>query len=70
MAPPITELASGTIDGSNTLFKTSRDYKPGSLRVYLDGFIGHPRTELGGRDFQMDDAPLVGSVVSVYYRPI
>lgn len=70
MASPITELASGVIDGANTQFATSRDYKPGSLVVFNNGFADATPTEGGAKDFTVAPPPQLGDVVTVYYRPI
>ena len=70
MPHAITELAIGSIDASNKLFKTHRDYKAGSLVVYTNGFADAEPIELGGRDFELSKAPVVGEVITVYYRPI
>jgi hypothetical protein len=70
MSNPITELATGTIDGANFVLETSRDYAPGSLRVFRNGFVGEPATELGGKSFALEVAPSAGDVITVYYRPI
>lgn len=67
----IKELATGAVNGVNTLFSTSVDYAPGQLVHFLNGQAQHVGlVELGGKDFQLDCAPYAGSVISVYYRRI
>ena len=71
MSSPIEESATGDVDGVNTAFTTSSDYKPGSLQVFVNGIFGGDVTELGGKDFELlGGAPLPGDTVAVYYLPI
>jgi hypothetical protein len=70
--PSFEERVQGVVDGSNTLFKTSKKYRPGTLIVFRsgqalvasrdNGFI-----EIGGKNFRMKQAPVVDDVIGAYY---
>jgi hypothetical protein len=65
------ELAIGTINGANVAFATSIDYVPGTVRAFTPT-LQHPSdlTELGGKDFELAEAPLADDLVYVVYRSI
>jgi hypothetical protein len=60
------------VDGSNRVFDTPSQYVPGSLRVFVDGFLQRRDfddgwIELGGTKFELKEAPETDSVVSAYF---
>lgn len=74
-------LASGAIDGTNTVFSTGGfPYVPGSTAYILNGRI-HSQSIAGGADYDygftesnpgageitVDNAPLVGDVVQIFF---
>jgi hypothetical protein len=74
-ARPLIEVAIGTVDGANRVFRTSTMYVPGSLQVWLNGQLKRRDfqdgwTELGAGKFEMAEAPRVGDVVQAFYRPL
>lgn len=69
------ESAAGPVNGSNTLFLSSAAYVPGSVQVWLNGFLKRRDyddgwIELGSNKIQLKEAPQVGDVVQVFYRPL
>lgn len=75
MASSIIEPARGAINGVNTRFSTSAMYVPGSIQVWVNGLLKQKDapdgwTELGSNKFALGEAPLVGAVVQVYFRPL
>jgi hypothetical protein len=73
MARPILgETAQGAVNSSNRTFKTAYRYKAGSLQVWRNGLMGQRElvdgwTELGGQKFRLDEAPVTGDQIQVYY---
>ncbi len=62
--------AIGVIDGVNKVFQTPTDYQEGSVRVWASwGLWDQCVVELGGRDVEIDNAPLEGDSVFIYYVP-
>lgn len=62
----------GVIDGENTVFYTSFDYKPGKLKVYKNGMRMKPGssndyTETGANQFSFIDPPLPGDEIVADY---
>lgn len=73
MPNPVFEVAVGTIDGMNRDFETSVDYLPGSLRVWTNGLLRREDfddgfDETGPKNFQMNEAPVDGDVIQVFFR--
>ena len=65
------EIATGAIDGVNTLFSTSKDYVVGSVRVFTSGRLWETvTTELGNKQVQLQEAPLEDDLVVIYYRAL
>ena len=74
MSCPVIEPADGIVNGTNTIFRTSRCYIPGSLRVFLNGILirrdlDDGWAELGDRKVELNEAPNTGDVVQLYYVP-
>jgi len=74
MSFPVIENAIGSINGVNRLFRTTADYQPDTLKVWLNGLLlkkdgSDGWAEIGGKRFQMHEAPHVGDTVRVYYMP-
>lgn len=69
MADAVMEMAVGTIDGANREFATSgRYYVSGSVRVFTPTLQAPVSvTELGQDRFEVDDAPMEGDLLYVYY---
>lgn len=72
MGIPRIEDAFGPINGSNKRFETLSSYRPGSLRVWINGVLLYRDfedgfTEGGGKTFHMKEAPLSESTVRVFY---
>ena len=75
MSFPRFEIPSGAVNGSNRIFHTLTDYRPGTPRVWLNGlmlvkFGQDGWTEMGGKKLQLHEAPRTGDTVQVYYTPI
>lgn len=75
MPSTVIEKAAGSVNGTNQQFKTSAAYLPGSLQVWVNGLLKRKGssegwTELGINKFQLNIAPVAGSVVQVYFRPL
>ena len=75
MPSVIIEVATGPVDGVNTTFYTSAMYVPGSLQVWLNGQMKRADlqdgwVEQGADKFKLNEAPVAGSVVQVYFRPL
>lgn len=69
---PIIEPMLGSVNGINTLFRTSAPYVPGTIIVFLNGqaksgFLDDGWVELGGDKVRLLEAPLTDDVVSAYY---
>ena len=72
MAGPIIEVATGTVNGINTLFTTVNPYLVGSTQVFIDGLTtvavnADGWLELPPNTIRLNEAPRVGDVVQVYY---
>jgi len=68
----IIEPAVGTPNGTRTIFETRTAYLPGSVKVFLNGFVMRADyadgwTELGGRKIQLKEAPQIRDVVQIFY---
>lgn len=75
MSQPRYEIAIGSTNGFNRIFRVSMDYVAGSPRVWLNGLMQRQDAidgwaELGGRKLELNEAPHTGDVVQVYYIPI
>jgi hypothetical protein len=74
--PYITELATGLINGTNRVFSMSVDYATGSVQVWWNGLAGVKDDvvvgwiELGGNQIRLEQAPQLGDVIQIGYRPI
>ena len=66
MATRRNEEALGDVDGTNTVFATQADYRPGTLLALVNGQV-IVAVELGGIQFELPNPPKAGSVVSVRY---
>lgn len=67
------ELASGTINGANKVFTTSRPYVGASLLVWINGILQAPTTHYVETTpttgtFTLDEAPFVGDNILVSYQ--
>lgn len=65
----------GAINGFNTTFGTTTDYKPGSVLVYLNGQLKEAVrddgwVELGLQQVKLKEAPRAGDVVQAYLIPL
>ena len=74
MKCPIIETLSGSANGTNTIFKTSASYRPGTVKVFRNGLLGERAlvdgwTELGFKRIKLDEAPVSGDVLQAYYIP-
>ena len=74
MPCPRIEKLSGVINGFNTIFETSAGYLPGSVRVFRNGILNEGSlidgwTELGNKRISLNEAPIPGDVMQVYYIP-
>jgi hypothetical protein len=72
--PCVIEIASGLVDGLNTVFQLAAPYISGSVEVFLNGQAKRQDyddgwSELGGNKIQMKQPPELGDVVQVFYRP-
>jgi hypothetical protein len=72
MSCPIIEKLSGTANGFNTIFETSRGYVPGSVRVFVNGIVGEGSLtdgwkELGNKRIAMNDPPRPTDILQAYY---
>lgn len=74
-ANPRIEVPSGNINGANRDFLTSVDYRPGTVRVFLNGqlkagALNDGWFELGTNRVRLKEAPLTEDVIQIYYIPI
>jgi hypothetical protein len=65
----------GVVDGSNRRFSTPQEYFSGTLAPFVNGFAlsgisPTGWTELGGTEFELEEAPLVGDRVSAGYHTV
>lgn len=74
MALPHFEVASGPIDGVNQVFTVSVGYAVGSTAVFLNGQLkrvdfadGWVESNPAGGEVTLDQAPLVGDVVQMFF---
>jgi hypothetical protein len=59
----------GPFDGVQTQFSASFDYAPGTLRALTPLLETEANvTELGGKNFELDEAPIEGDVLILVYR--
>jgi hypothetical protein len=75
MKCPIIEPADGIVNGTNRVFRSSRTYRPSSLRVFLNGILNRRElvdgwVELGSNKVRLNEAPKTGDIVQVYYIPM
>ena len=68
------EVASGTIDGVNTVFTVSSAYQPNSVAAFLNGQLkrkdfadGWSETNPATGEVTLAEAPRVGDVVQVFF---
>jgi hypothetical protein len=74
-AIPRIEVPSGVIDGSNRVFYTTAPYRPGTVRVFLNGqlkqgLLDDGWFELGTNKVRLKEAPRVEDVLQFYYIPV
>ena len=72
MSSPVIEKLSGTANGFNTIFETSRGYIAGSVRVFINGIVGEGSLtdgwkELGGKRIAMNEPPRPTDILQAYY---
>ena len=72
--PVVIEIATGLIDGVNTVYQVSTSYVSGSVQVFLNGQAKRQDfadgwSELGGNKIKMAQPPEGGDVLQVYFRP-
>jgi hypothetical protein len=75
MTGPVIEVATGLVDGVNTLFQTTNPYLTGSTRVFIDGLTtvainADGWSEVPPSVIVLKEAPRVGDVVQVYYLAV
>lgn len=68
----IQEVPTGSINGSNAAFSTSKGYVSGTLQVYVNGLLQAPTTHVtevsaSAGTFTLDVAPATGDIVTVVY---
>jgi hypothetical protein len=64
------EDLSAQVDGNNTIFTVSQGFKADSLRVYWQGSRQTGQfTVLNSTQFQLNFAPILGTVIDVDYNP-
>lgn len=64
------EVPTGTINSSNTVFTTANTFRPGTVRVFLNGLRQKPTTqysESAGNTITFVSAPTTGSTIIVDY---
>lgn len=67
------ETPTGSVNGANTSFTTSRGYVSGTLEVYVNGLLQAKTTHVTevsatAGTFTLDTAPLTGDIVRVSYQ--
>lgn len=74
MAQPRFEVALGAIDGSNKTFTVSVPYSPNTTSVFINGKMyrrdwadGWAETNPATGRIDLNDAPLLGDVVQVFF---
>jgi hypothetical protein len=72
VATAVLRVLSGSVDGVNVVFQTPVPYRPGSVRVFVDGQLKREDfddgwIELGYDKVQLKLAPFSGSVVQAYF---
>jgi hypothetical protein len=75
MPDPVFEPAVGPVNGSNKVFEVSADYRPGTTRVWRNGALQRQDltdgwTELGGKKIEMNEAPVTGDIIQIFFVPI
>ncbi len=68
----IQEAPTGSVNGSNAAFSTSKGYVSGTLQVYVNGLLQAPTTHVtevsaSAGTFTLDVAPQTGDIVRVVY---
>lgn len=68
----VQEAPTGSVNGSNAAFSTSKAYITGTLKVFVNGILQAPiahvtETSPSAGTFTLDTAPLTGDVVRVIY---
>lgn len=72
---PVIQPAIGAINGTNKNFSVTADYRPGTVRVWINGMLMRQDlvdgwVETGPKTFRMNEAPETGDVVMVYFVPV
>lgn len=67
--------ATGNVDGVNRVFQSVGPYVPGSTVVFLNGIAlrkdwDNGWVELGSDKVRLNEAPIPGDEVQVYFRPL
>jgi hypothetical protein len=75
MVPGLIESGVGPVNGVNKIFTVSALYLAGSSQVWLNGLLlrkdgTNGWAELGANKISMDEAPVPGDIIQVFYRPI
>lgn len=66
------EQLTGSVNGTNVQFDTTYEYRPGSVRVFVNGVVNRQIdddgwVEVGFKRIRLNEPPRVGEVVSAYY---
>lgn len=74
MKCPLIEPADGVVNGVNVIFRTSRPYRPGTLRVFRNGNLNRQDLtdgwiELGSSKVRLNEAPKTEDIIQLYYIP-
>jgi hypothetical protein len=72
MALALLRVLTGSVDGVNVVFQTPYPYRPGSVRIFLDGQLKREDfddgwIELGYDKVQLKIPPESGRVVQAYF---
>lgn len=67
---PIEEDLTGQIDGTNTIFRTSYEFYPSSVEVFINGLkqiIGRHFAIVNNRDIELFDTLQTGDLIVIKY---
>jgi hypothetical protein len=75
MPKALVATAIGTVDGVNRDFQTGAPYLLGSTVVFLNGMAlrrdwDNGWVELGSDKIRMNEAPITGDALQIYFRPL
>lgn len=75
MQMAVMEPLIGIVNGINRDFRTSAPYISGTLIVFLNGValqedVEGGWVELGSGRLRMNEAPITGDAIQVYFRPL